>query len=117
MKRPHSYLHLHRRKQCLNQKELAYLLGRKNASFISRFEHRKRHPDLEAAFACQVLFGILPSELFPKLFADVEDSVIRRAYKLHERLSQHRAPTTKAKLKLLKGILARAKDRHTEKEA
>lgn len=116
MKRLHSYLHVHRRQRCLNQEELAYLLGKKNASFISRFELRKRDPGLEAAFACQVLFGIPPSELFPRLFTDVEEAVMRRAYKLDQRLRQKPTATTQAKLKLLKGILSRAKIRLDEKE-
>ncbi len=116
MSRLHSYLHVHRRQRCLNQQELAYLLGKKNASSISRFELGKRDPSLDAAFACQVLFDISPSELFPKLFTEVEDAVMRRAYVLHERLKRRSSPTTEAKLKLLKGVLACATRRIDEQE-
>lgn len=116
MKRLQSYLHVHRRQRCLNQEELAFLLGKKNASFICRFELRKRDPGLEAAFACQVLFEIPPSELFPKLFTEVEEAVMRRAYDLHEQLKRKPSATVQAKLKLLMGVLARATHRIDEQE-
>ena len=111
MKRLHSYLHVHRRKSFLNQRELAYLLGKKNASFISRFELQKRNPGLEAAFACQALFDILPAQLFPDLYSEIEADVVRRAYELDTRLKSLDDLRSRAKRKLLHAVLIRARDR------
>jgi transcriptional regulator with XRE-family HTH domain len=116
MTRLHTHLHVHRRQRRISQQELAYLLGKKNASSISRFELGKRDPSLAATFACQILFDVSPSDLFPKLFTEVEDAVLRRAFVLHERLKRHPSTTTQTKLKLLNGVLTRAKHRITKKE-
>ena len=117
MKSLHTYLHVHRRKCCLNQEELAFLLGRKNASFISRFELRKRDPGLEAAFACQVLFDIGPSELFPTFFTEIEEAVMRRAFLLDKRLRAKSGTREQGKIRLLKAVLARARRRVEATEA
>jgi transcriptional regulator with XRE-family HTH domain len=108
---------MHRRQRCLNQEELAFLLGKKNASFVCRFELRKRDPGLEAAFACQVLFDVSPSELFPGLFAEIEEAVMRRAYRLDERLKLNPSAATQAKRTLLKAVLSRAARRIDKTEA
>ena len=53
-----SYLKTYRKKGGLTQDEVAFLLGCESGTKISRFEHRARQPNLETAFACQVVFGI-----------------------------------------------------------
>ena len=111
MKRLEIYLHTHRRRWGLTQKELSYLLGSKSGTRVSRLERQERQPSLAAAFACQVIFGIRPHELFPRLFAEAEEEVMRRAYDLHERLQGDPSKTTRMKLELLEDALARAKGR------
>ena len=114
MKRLDCYLHTHRRQWGVTQEELAFLLGSKSASVASRLERRERDPSLKVAFACQVIFGVVPDELFPKLYAEVEDAVRCRAHELHERLQGNPSKTTRAKLELLEDALRWAKERADE---
>ncbi|HZS53849.1 MAG TPA: helix-turn-helix transcriptional regulator [Bryobacteraceae bacterium] len=106
-----SYLRSYRLRWGLTQLELAYLVGLVDASAISRIEEEKRLPPLYIAFALQVLFGVAPRELFPGLFSDIEDAVLRRAYTLYEKLQGTPTKRTKTKLDLLEEVLARAKAR------
>lgn len=77
------YLRTHRRVWGLTQRELASLMGFKNATHVSRIENSKRAPTVESALACQVIFGIPPSAMFPHVYALVEEKVMRNIYRLH----------------------------------
>ena len=77
------YLRTHRRVWGLTQLELASLLGLRSASHISRIEHGKYAPKLEVALACQVIFGIPPSAMFPHVYTLVEEEVVRNIYNFH----------------------------------
>ena len=77
------YLRTHRRTWGLTVKEMATLIGFKSASHMSRIEHGKRPPKAEVALACQVIFGIPPSEMFPHVYTVVEDRVMWNLYQLH----------------------------------
>jgi transcriptional regulator with XRE-family HTH domain len=77
------YLRTHRLVWGLTQPELASLLGFKSASYMSRIEHSKRAPRVEVALACQVIFGIPPSAMFPHAYTLVEDRVMWNIYQLH----------------------------------
>ena len=77
------YLRTHRRVWGLSVRELAALIGIKSSSHMSRIEHGKRHPKIEVALACQVIFGVPPSEMFPHVFTVVEDRVMWNIYQLH----------------------------------
>lgn len=111
MARLQSYLHTHRRQWGLSQREVAFLLGARSGSIVSRLERNERDPSLKVAFACQVIFGAAPIELFPYLFEKVEEELIRRAYELHERLKRNPSKRTDRKLALLKDALRRATER------
>jgi hypothetical protein len=58
---------------------MAFLLGCHSGTKISRFERLARHPNLETALACQVVFGVPAHKIFPGVFAEVEKIVIGRA--------------------------------------
>lgn len=77
------YLRTHRRIWGLTQPELASLLGLRSASHLSRIEHGKRSPKVEVALACQVIFGIPPSAMFPQVYTLVEEEVVRNIYNFH----------------------------------
>ncbi len=81
------YLRTHRRVWGLTQPELASLIGLKSATQISRIENGKRAPKVEVALACQVLFGIPPSVMFPYVHTFVEERVMRNIYRFHLALS------------------------------
>jgi transcriptional regulator with XRE-family HTH domain len=85
-----SYLRTHRKRGGLTQDEMAFLLGYQSGTKISRFERLARHPNLETALACQVVFGISAHKLFPGVFAEVEKTVTERARQLSERLQGKR---------------------------
>jgi hypothetical protein len=63
-----------------------------------------------------VIFGIPPKEMFPALFAEIEEVVMQQAYKLHARLDGRPDPKSRQKLKLLREMLARATKSANDKE-
>lgn len=80
------YLRTHRKRTGLSQAELAYLLGSESGTIVSRYERRMRQPSLEAAIACELVFNVPASTLFPEVYRKVEKSVIERALLLSERI-------------------------------
>ena len=69
-----------RRRECgLMQEDVAFLLGLKGPSSVSRFESLAREPDIRSALACEIILGTSVRELFAPLFALVERSVRDRA--------------------------------------
>jgi transcriptional regulator with XRE-family HTH domain len=58
-------------------------MGFASATHVSRIENSKRAPTVEVALACQVIFGINPSALFPHVYTLVEERVMRNIYRLH----------------------------------
>jgi transcriptional regulator with XRE-family HTH domain len=97
----------------LTQDEMAFLLGCHSGTKISRFEHLARHPNLETALACQVVFGVPAHELFPGIYAEVEKIVTERARLLSGRLNAKREqdPSGLRKLETLRAIMAERKQR------
>jgi DNA-binding XRE family transcriptional regulator len=107
-----TYLRSHRRRWGLTQKEVAYLLGFKEGSTVSRIEREGKVPSLAVAFACYVLFGIPLADLFPGLHSEMEDAVLRRAYKLYDQLQGAKSTATPTKLNLLERMPKRAAERN-----
>ncbi len=103
-----NYLRVYRRRWHLTQEELAFLFGYDAESIISRFESEERAITLAVAIACQTIFGVEPREVFPALFANVEQSVVQHMYELRDRLAQSElTQRTLAKLELLQEALRR----------
>jgi transcriptional regulator with XRE-family HTH domain len=102
-----SYLRTHRKRGGLTQDEMAFLLGCQSGTKISRFERLARHPNLETALACQIVFGVPAHELFPGVFAEVEKTVAERAHLLLGRLRAERGQGSglRHKLAVLKAIV------------
>ncbi len=101
------YLRTHRRVWGLTQPELASLLGR-SASQISRIEHGKNAPTVEVALACQMIFGIPPSAMFPHVFTLVEEEVVRNIYGFHLALGNTKTLSGLRKRQLCELVLTRA---------
>ena len=110
-KRLRCYLRPQRRRWGFTQKELAFIIGAKSRTGVSRLEHGKRPPSLAAAFALHIVFGTDAAELFPAHFAEVENGVLARAYDLYERMQGDRSKATRIKLDFLERMFARAKRR------
>jgi DNA-binding XRE family transcriptional regulator len=104
-----------RRRWGLTQTELAFLIGIKSGTLVSRFEELKRTPNLSAAFACKIIFDATLAELFPGLFDDVQEAVHLRANELYEELQGSSSKATRTKLDFLEGVLSRS-ERSTDKD-
>jgi transcriptional regulator with XRE-family HTH domain len=74
-----NYIRMFRKQADLSQGELAFLLGWKSGSGVSRFERGRREPTLEALLAIEVVFGVPIRELYAGRFQKVEASVKERA--------------------------------------
>tara|TARA_R110002020_G_scaffold416005_1_gene625238 strand:- start:102 stop:443 length:342 start_codon:yes stop_codon:yes gene_type:complete len=74
-----NYLSLHRKRWALSQRELALLLGHASRSVISRLELGQGRPSLPFAIRCEAIFGVRVAELFPDLFEEHHDAVMRQA--------------------------------------
>jgi DNA-binding XRE family transcriptional regulator len=102
-----TYVRPLRRRWSLTQKELAFLLGAKSGTVVSRIEGVKRAPNVSAMLACVFVFGAAPAELFPGLLSQIHEDVSRRVNELYEALQGNPAKTTRAKLDFLETVLAR----------
>jgi transcriptional regulator with XRE-family HTH domain len=100
-----------RRRWGLTQKELAILLGDKSGTAVSRLECQERQPSLEAAFGCQVLFGVAPPDLFPSLFTEVEEDVVGRIRGLYDALEGSRCESSRVKRELCESVFAQVEAR------
>ena len=108
-----TYLRTHRKRGGLAQKELALLLGRRSDTSVCQYERQSGQPNLETAFACQVVFGVPAHELFPGIYEKVEQEIIERAAIISKELRPTDIhPLSKLKRKLIRGIVARHRARH-----
>lgn len=105
--RHESYVRPHRRRWGLTQQELAFLIGVKSRTAVSRIEGAKRRPSLDAAFLCMLIFNMPAPELFPGLLSELRASIRVRASELYEALQGNPSKTTRLKLDFLERLLAR----------
>lgn len=110
------YLRSHRLVWGLTVKELASLIGLKSPTSMSRIEHSKRPPRVEVALACQVIFGIPPSAMFPHVYTLVEDKVMWNIYQLHSALEKTTSLSGLRKRELCELALKRAAGKPTPLE-
>ena len=100
-----NYLRSHRKRAGLSQDEVAYLLGCRDGTKVSRYERRTRVPNLETALACEVLFGAAGRELFAGMYEKVSEDIHKRAQVLAEKLSaEGSGKTTRRKLEHLAAL-------------
>ncbi|HEX4961648.1 MAG TPA: helix-turn-helix transcriptional regulator [Thermoanaerobaculia bacterium] len=77
-KRFDNYIRMLRKQKGLSQDELAFLLGWKSGSAVSRLEQDRRKPSLETLLAMEAIFGIPIRELYAGKFQKVESAVKER---------------------------------------
>lgn len=70
---------MHRRRWALSQRELSHLLLGISTSALARYESGACVPPFKVVVALGVVFGPSAIELYPRLFAEVEDSVMQQA--------------------------------------
>lgn len=102
-----NYLLVYRKRLGLSQKEVAFLLGSRNSSQPSRYEHFSRMPTLRTALALAVIFQASVYELFLGECEKAANTVCRQAKRLRSRLiTQSPGGRTARKLAGLKMILS-----------
>jgi transcriptional regulator with XRE-family HTH domain len=87
VQRLENYLRTHRRQAGLSQDQMAYLLGARDGTKISRYERFARTPTLETALAYEAILGTPVRELFAGAYARAERTALRRARLLKKRLA------------------------------
>ena len=101
-----------RRTSALTQRELAFLVGVKNATAISKIESLKRIPTFAVAFAYALIFGMGPIEVFPGHISEIQEAVRSRASDLYEELQGDPRVETRVKLDFLETVIARLEEKH-----
>lgn len=85
---------------------MAFLLGCRSGAKVSYYERFKRHPNLKAVLAYEVIFSTPGHELFAGVFEEIKQAVAARATTLAEKL-QTESPDniTARKLEFLQAII------------
>ena len=103
-----NYLRTYRKRACLTQVEMAFLLGAADGSKISHYEQFGRVPVLPTALAYEVIFRARTDQLFAGLYEGVEHRVRERAGLLIRRLeSKPLTPVSKHKLTALRSLISK----------
>ena len=58
------------------------MLGLESGQIVSRYERLDRSPSLETVLGCQVLFDVMPHELYPGRYERVENLTRQRIHAL-----------------------------------
>jgi transcriptional regulator with XRE-family HTH domain len=83
-----NYIRAYRKRACLTQEEVAFLLGSKSSAGISRHERFKQKPDLQTLLAYEMLFRAPVRNLFSGTHEKVEGKLRRRIRLLIRKLSE-----------------------------
>jgi DNA-binding XRE family transcriptional regulator len=103
-----TYVRPLRRRWGLTQKELAFIIGAKSGTVVSRIEGVKRTPNVATVLACALVFDVAaPVELFPVLVSQIHENVRRRVNELYEELQGNPNKLTRKKLDFFEAVLAR----------
>ena len=95
---------------CLNQEELADLLGI-SQSRISRYEKNEEVPALGTLLGFHVIFNCPLPRMFANQYRLVEDTVMGRAAELEARIREKSDYSSSRKRHLLEAMMARATSR------
>ena len=103
-----NYLRTHRKRAGLSQDEIAFLLGCRSGTKVSRYERFARQPSLQTAFAYEVVFRAPARELFGGIFQQVEHTTLNRVQLLVRKLKAAKPDRmTAQKLRALKAAASR----------
>jgi transcriptional regulator with XRE-family HTH domain len=67
-KQKHNNLVLYRRRMGFSQKQVARLLGQRDASMVSHYEHGRAMPPLPVALSLEIIYRVPVAFLFPSLY-------------------------------------------------
>jgi transcriptional regulator with XRE-family HTH domain len=107
MRQPFSiYLRTYRKKFGLTQREAALLVGMETGQIISRHESKARIPSFKTVVAYQIVFDVPLRALFPEIYQEVEELVLKRALDLKAHLERRKEnPRTVHKLRRLEEMI------------
>ncbi len=97
-----NYLRTYRKRSGLTQNEVAFLLGCKDGTMVSRYERGARHPQLRTLLTCEVVLATTSRELFAGVYQKVEAEVAQRAKLLARRL--RKTPSDRRALRKLAAL-------------
>jgi transcriptional regulator with XRE-family HTH domain len=83
-----NYIRTYRKRACLTQEEVAFLLGTKSSASVSRHERFKQTPDLPTLLAYEMLFGTPVRNLFSSTHEKVEQKLRQRIRLLLRKLTR-----------------------------
>lgn len=86
-KRLPQYLHTHRKRMGLSQREVGTLLGLRDGSKVSRYERGVRLPPLLTTIGLAIIFRAPLQELFGGRYDRIERDIACRARRLLKKLS------------------------------
>lgn len=101
-----NYLRAERKRLALSQSDVASLLGVQSSAKVSRLELSVRMPDLETAFACEVIFQKPARELFGGIYERIEAEVASRAKSLAKQGDSRNDEVTVGKFEVFVRIAA-----------
>ena len=104
----HCYLRTLRFEWGLTQAELAFLSPKGDRNRVSRVERNLTLPNAREILAYSLIFGVSAPAIFRKLCEETEEAVMRRAYRLYQRLEGDGSPRALRKRELLDQLRARA---------
>lgn len=103
----HTYLKRNRKSWCLSQETLSRLLAI-DQSQVSRTESGESEPDMETVIALEVIFGLSGRDLFPGLYASIEEGVMGVAARIDRELDGQSDQASLRKRELLSAMMKRA---------
>lgn len=99
-----NYLRAQRKRAGFSQHEIAFLLGCRYGTKVSRYERFVREPTLKTALAYEIIFATPVRELFLGVFDKAERETQRRARHLVRHIERRRGRLVDQKLALLKSL-------------
>jgi transcriptional regulator with XRE-family HTH domain len=71
-KRKPNHLVLYRRRMGFSQKQVSRLLGHRDASMVSHYEHGRSYPPLPVALRLEIILRVPVAFLFPHLYDEIK---------------------------------------------
>ena len=100
-----NYLRTYRKKLCLTQREVAFLLGCHSGTKVSRYERLGRIPSLKTIFAYEAIFQKPARELFAGIYDRAERETLRKVRMLVSRLKRRQeSPVLARKIAGLRAV-------------
>jgi transcriptional regulator with XRE-family HTH domain len=74
-KQKHNDLILYRRRMGFTQKQVARLLGHRDASMVSHYEHGRALPPLAVALGLEIIYRVPVAFLFPAMYDELKKEI------------------------------------------